>query len=121
MLERPISFPVKSTQISNNAFHRGRCVVSRLTRSGAIIVLANRNALAIGVNQNFLAVKPISAGGLARTIDAVSVELPGNYSWYKDVPVMRSAIDCWTELYDSGRLLGVGAIKEHDLNIRSMG
>jgi hypothetical protein len=34
---------------------------------------------------------------------------------------MRSAIDCWTELYDSGRLLGVGAIKEHDLNIRGMG
>jgi hypothetical protein len=84
-------------------------------------VLANGNALAIGVNQNFLAVKPISAGRLARTIDAVSVELPGHDSWYKDVPVMRSAIDCWTELYDSGRLLGVGVIKEHDLNIRGMG
>jgi hypothetical protein len=111
MLERVIAFPVERTQISNNALHRGRCVVSRVTRSGTIIVLSNGNTLAIWVNQHFVAVKSISSRRIARPIDAVSVELAGHDSWYKDVPIMRSAIDCWTELYDSGRLLGVGVIK----------
>jgi hypothetical protein len=42
-------------------------------------------------------------------------------SWHKDVPVVRSAIGYWAELYDAGRFLGVGVLKEHDLNLRGMG
>jgi hypothetical protein len=34
---------------------------------------------------------------------------------------MRSAIGCWIELYDSGRLLGVSVIKENDLYLRGVG
>jgi hypothetical protein len=34
---------------------------------------------------------------------------------------MRSAIGYWAKLNDSGRLLGVGVLKEHDLNLRGMG
>jgi hypothetical protein len=88
MVERLISLPVVRTQVSNNALHRGRRVVSGMAGSGTIIVLAYGNALSVGVNQNFVAVKPISVVGLSRTIDAVSVELPSHYSWHKDVPVM---------------------------------
>ena len=95
MLERLISLPVVRTQIGNNALHRGRRVVSGMARSGTIIVLADGNALSVWVNQNFVAVKAISVVRLARTIDAVSVELPGHDSRHKDVPVMRSAIGYW--------------------------
>jgi hypothetical protein len=34
---------------------------------------------------------------------------------------MRSAIAYWAEFYDSGRLLGVGVLKKHDLYLRGMG
>jgi hypothetical protein len=84
-------------------------------------VLANGNALAIRVNQHFVAVKAISAGRLTRTIDAVSVELPGHDSRDKDVPIMRCAVKYWIELDDSRRLLSVGMIEEDDVDVRSMG
>jgi hypothetical protein len=84
-------------------------------------VSADGDALAVWVNQHFVAVKPISARRIARTIDAVSVELAGRNSWYKDVPVMRSAINDRIERYDPVWLLGVGVIKEHDLDLRGMG
>jgi hypothetical protein len=84
-------------------------------------MLANGNALAIGINQNFLAVKAISARRIARTIDAVSVKLSGHDSGDKDVPVMRSAINGWIERYDPVRLLSFGVIEEHDLDSRGMG
>jgi hypothetical protein len=92
-----------------------------MARSGTIIVSADGDALAVWVNQHFVAVKPISVRRLARTIDAVSVQLPDPDSGDKDVPVMRSAIGCWIELYDSGRLLGVSVIKENDLYLRGVG
>jgi hypothetical protein len=84
-------------------------------------VLADGNALSVWVNQNFVVVKAISVVRLTRTIDAVSVELSRHDSWHKDVPVVRSAIGYWAELYDAGRFLGVGVLKEHDLNLRGMG
>ncbi len=84
-------------------------------------MLADGNALSVWVNQHLVAVKAISVVRLTRTIDAVSVELPSHDSWHKDVPVMRSAIAYWAEFYDSGRLLGVGVLKEHDLYLRGMG
>jgi hypothetical protein len=84
-------------------------------------VLANGNALAIWVNQHFVAVKPISARRLARTIDAVSVELPGHNSRHKDVPIMSSMVECRIELDDSRRLLGVSVIKENYLYMRGVG
>ena len=121
MLERLISLPVVRTQISNNALHRGRSVVSGVARSGTVIVLAYGNALSVRVNQNFVAVKAISVVRLTRAVDAVSVELSNHDSRHKDVPVMRSAIGYWAKLNDSGRLLGVGVLKEHDLNLRGMG
>jgi hypothetical protein len=83
--------------------------------------MTNGDALAIRVNQHFVEVKSISARRLGRAIDAVSVQLPGRDSRYKYVPVMRSAIDCWIELYDSCLLLGVSVIKKDDFNIRSVG
>jgi hypothetical protein len=121
MLERLISLPVVRTQVSNNALHRGRRVVSGMAGSGAVIVLADGNAFSVWVNQHLVAVKAISVVRLTRTIDAESVELSNRYSWHKDVPVMRSAISYWAEFYDSGRLLGVGVLKEHDLYLRGMG
>jgi hypothetical protein len=33
---------------------------------------------------------------------------------------MRSAIDRWIELYDSGRLFGVSVIKENNLYMRGV-
>jgi hypothetical protein len=89
--------------------------------SGAVIVLADGNAFSVWVDQHFVAVKAISVVRFTRTIDAVSVELSSHDSWHKDVPVMRSAIGYWAKLNDSGRLLGVGVLKEHDLNLRGMG
>jgi len=88
MVERLISLPVVRTQVSNNALHRGRRVVSGTARSGTVIVLADGNAFSVWVNQHFVAVKAISDVGLARTVDAVSVELSSHDSGYKDVPVM---------------------------------
>jgi hypothetical protein len=84
-------------------------------------VFAHGNAFAIWINQNLEAVKPVSVGCFAWTIDAVSVELPSHDSGYKDVPVMRSAIDRRIELCDSGRLLSVGVIEEQDLDLSGMG
>jgi hypothetical protein len=121
MFERLISLPVVRTQISNNALHRGRRVVAGVARSGTVIVLAYGNALSVRVNQNFVAVKAISVVRLTRAVDAVSVELSNHYSRHKDVPVMRSAIAYWVELYDPGWSLGVGVLKEHDLYLRCMG
>jgi hypothetical protein len=33
---------------------------------------------------------------------------------------MRSAIERWIELYDPGRLFGVGVFEEDDLHLRGM-
>ena len=121
MVERLISLPVVRTQVSNNALHRGRRIVSWMARSGTVIVLADGNAFSVWVNQNFVAVKPIAVVRSMRPIDAVSVELTSRDAGYKDVPIMRSTIGYWVELYDSGRLLGVGVLKEYDLYLRGMG
>ena len=84
-------------------------------------MLADGNAFSVRVKQYFFEVKAISVVRLARTIDAVSVELSSNNTWQEYMPVMRSAISYWAEFYDSGRLLGVGVLKEHDLYLRCMG
>jgi hypothetical protein len=63
----------------------------------------------------------MSARCIAGTIDAVSTELPGRDSWYKDMPIMRSAVEFCIELYDSARLLGICVIEEDDLHMGGMG
>ena len=92
-----------------------------MARGVAIIMLADRNAFSVWVNQHFVVVKAISLARLAGTINAVPVELPGLDSRYKDVPVMGSTIECWTELYDPVRLLGACVVKEYDLDLCGMG
>jgi hypothetical protein len=62
----------------------------------------------------------MSARCIAGTIDAVSTELPGRDSWYKDMPIMRSAVEFCIELYDSARLLGICVIEEDDLHMGGM-
>jgi len=44
-------------------------------------MLADGNAFSVRVKQYFLEVKAISVVRLARTIDAVSVELSSNNTW----------------------------------------
>jgi len=83
-------------------------------------MLADGNAFSVRVKQYFLEVEAISVVRLARTIDAVSVELPSNNTWQENMPVMRSAIRYGTESYNSLRLLSFGVIKEYDLDLCSM-
>ena len=47
----------------------------------------------------------MSSRRIGRTVDAVSVQLPGLDSRDKDVPVVRSAIYDWIERYDPVGLL----------------
>jgi len=63
----------------------------------------------------------MSARCIAGTINAVSIELPGRNSWYKDMPIMRSAVEFWIERYDSARFLGISMMEEGDLNMCGMG
>jgi hypothetical protein len=84
-------------------------------------VLADKDALAIGVDQDFLAVKAMSTRCITWSGNAVSVELPGLDSGDKDMPIMSSMVECWIELDDSRRLLGVSVIKENYLYMRGVG
>jgi hypothetical protein len=95
--ERPpegrIRFPIERSEIHHDTFHRGGCVIPRLRGIGSIIVPTDRNALTVGIEEDFVTVKTMSGGWIIRSVDAVPVELSRLDSGDEDVSVMRCAME----------------------------
>ena len=74
-IKRPITLPIKGTQIDQYTFHARRGVVSRLTGSSSIIVRANGYTFPIRIDQDFLTVKTLPVRRIVGTIGAIPVTL----------------------------------------------
>ena len=88
MSQRAIALPVVIRRIDDNALHRYRCVVCVPAGAIAVIALWDDDASAVRIEQDLVAIEPVSVLGVVRTVGAVGVDLSGLDAGHEDVPVV---------------------------------
>src|SRR5262245_11396854 len=79
-------------RIYNHAFHRRRSIITGPPGWLATVVFGCDHATPIRVEQDFARIEPRPACGIECTVNSITVDLPGSYPGYEDVPIVIRSV-----------------------------
>jgi hypothetical protein len=89
---RSVTLPIEDGEIGHHTLHRDRGIVTRLARCSTTVVASDRDAFAVRIEQDLLAVESLTGCRIAWSVSTIAIELPMLDPRQEDMPIVRSSV-----------------------------
>jgi hypothetical protein len=120
MPQRDVALPVVRRRVHDNALHRGRGAVALLARRVTAVAARNHHATAIRVQENLGRIESHPARRIARSLDAIAIDLARLKALHRHVPVVVRAVHGGIQAKHARRTVVIHAIEEEQLDGRGV-